>query len=198
MARIPVHFDFASTLCYVAHRVMAAMVHDLETLEVELRWTPLDLSQLAGWQPGAEVPQLRRENAERVARELAVAVVVPRIWPDSRAVNASALLAEEAGALRAAAWRERVWSSLFEERRDLDDPADVIRLAHRAGFDFAAADLEAATDELERRTLLAAADEVTGVPTFMLDRWAFGGIQSPETMRSIFERWVSRRARQVG
>ena len=43
-----------------------------------------------------------------------------------------------------------------------------------------------------------AAEEVTGVPTFMLDRWAFGGIQSPETMRSILERWVSRRDRQTG
>jgi predicted DsbA family dithiol-disulfide isomerase len=112
--------------------------------------------------------------------------------------NASALLAEEAGAPRATAWRERVWSTLFEERRDLDDPAEVIRLARRAGFTFTAADLDGAAEELERCTLLAAAEEVTGVPTFMLDRWAFGGIQSPETMRSIFERWVSRRAPQAG
>lgn len=198
MARIPIHFDFASTLCYVAHRVMAAMVHDLDALGIELCWTPIDLAQLTGWRPGAEVPDLRRENAERVARELAVAVVVPRVWPDSRAANASVLLAEEAGALRAAAWRERVWSTLFEERRDLDDAAEVLRLAHRAGFAFEAADLDGAAEELERRTLVAAAEEVTGVPTFMLDRWAFGGIQSPETMRSIFERWVSRRAHQTG
>jgi len=198
VARIPIHFDFASTLCYVAHRVMAAMVHDLDALGIELCWTPIDLAQLTGWRPGAEVPDLRRENAERVARELAVAVVVPRVWPDSRAANASVLLAEEAGALRAAAWRERVWSTLFEERRDLDDAAEVLRLAHRAGFAFEAADLDGAAEELERRTLVAAAEEVTGVPTFMLDRWAFGGIQSPETMRSIFERWVSRRAHQTG
>ncbi len=198
VARIPIHFDFASTLCYVAHRVMGAMGHDLEALGIELCWTPVDLTQLTGWPRGADVPDLRRENAERVARDLAVPVVVPRVWPDSRAANASALLAEEAGAVRAAAWRERVWSALFEERRDLDDPSEVARLAHRAGFAFEPGDLAGAAEELERRTLLAAAEEVTGVPTFMLDRWAFGGIQSPETMRSIFERWVVRRAQQAG
>lgn len=198
MHRVPLHFDFASSLCYVAHRVMGAMGHDLGTLGIELCWTPLDLTQLTGWPRGGDVPELRRANAERVARELAVPVVAPRVWPDSRAVNGSALLAEEAGPVRAAAWRERVWSALYEERRDLEDPAEVARLGRRAGFAFQPADLARAAEELERRTVAAALQEVTGVPTFMLDRWAFGGIQSPETMRSIFERWVSRRTRQAG
>lgn len=198
MARVPLYFDFASTLCYVAHRVMGTMVHDLAALDIELEWMPVDLTRLTGWARGAEVPELRRANAERVARELAVAVVVPPVWPDSRAANASALLADEAGPVRAAAWRERVWSTLFEQRCDLDEPEAVARLGRRAGFAFEARDLVEAAEDLERRTLLAAAEEVTGVPTFMLDRWAFGGIQSPETMRSILERWVSRRDRQTG
>jgi predicted DsbA family dithiol-disulfide isomerase len=197
-ARIPVYFDFASTLCYVAHRVMATMVHDLDALGIELCWSPVDLTRITGWRRGADVPEPRRHNAERVARELAVPVTVPRVWPDSRAANASLLLVEGAGGGRDAAWRERLWTALFEEHRNLDAPEQVAQLAARAGFSFAPEDLTRAAEELERRTLQAAAEEVTGVPTFMLDQWAFGGIQSPETMRSIFERWVQRRTRRTG
>jgi hypothetical protein len=33
---------------------------------------------------------------------------------------------------------------------------------------------------------------VTGVPTFMLGRWPFGGIQQQDTMRMVLERFASR------
>lgn len=195
MTEVTVHYDFASTLCYVAHRLLGEMAADLDELEVTLRWSPLDLSQLTGWPRGAEVPEARRRNAARVAEELSVAVRVPRRWPDSRLTGASALWVEEqAGAARAAAWRERIWSAAFEEDREPWDLETLVGLARDLDLGLEPAGVRARREELALRTQLAAAGDVTGVPTFMLDAWPFGGIQSRETMRATFQRWIQRRA----
>ena len=58
--RVAVHYDFASTICYVAHRVMQRMAGDLEALGIELTWTPLDLAALVGWRRGETVDGPRR------------------------------------------------------------------------------------------------------------------------------------------
>lgn len=196
MPQVRVHYDFASTLCYVAHRLMQRMARDLAELDVELAWSPLDLSSLTGWPRGAAVPEPRRANAARVAQELGVEVSVPRAWPDSRWANAAALVVDAAGDEdRSATWRERVFSAVFEERRSPLDAAAVASLGRELGFTLDPEALRTAREALPAHTREAAAAEVTGVPTFMLDAWAFGGIQSQETMLSIFERWVRRRGR---
>ena len=53
--RVPVYYDFASTLCYVAWRVMARMADDLTEIGIELVWRPIDLARLTGWERGAVV-----------------------------------------------------------------------------------------------------------------------------------------------
>ena len=64
--RVRVHYDFASSLCYVAHRVMQRMAGELAEIGVTLAWTPLDLARLVGpHQAGAAIPDSRRENALR-------------------------------------------------------------------------------------------------------------------------------------
>ena len=96
--RVPLHYDFASSLCYVTHRAMQRMAATLGDLGIALVWTPLDLGQLLGpYRAGEEISAGRRENAQRVANELGVALDVPRIWPDSGALNAAAFAAERAG-----------------------------------------------------------------------------------------------------
>ena len=52
---IPVHYDFASTICFVAHRVLESMRADLDAMEVALDWRPIDLSSITGWRRGAIV-----------------------------------------------------------------------------------------------------------------------------------------------
>jgi predicted DsbA family dithiol-disulfide isomerase len=190
--RIPVHYDFASTICYVAHRVMERMTPTLEELELELCWTPLDLAALCGYPRGAEVPEARRANALRVAEELRVPLRAPGLWLDSREAAAAAIAAEPTRG--EASWRERVFSAVFEEGRgDLD--ADTVRsLAGDLGRDLTGADLTSGREELQRRTEQAARAQVTGVPTFMLGSWPFGGIQQEDTMRHILTRY-SRKAR---
>jgi predicted DsbA family dithiol-disulfide isomerase len=196
--QVRVHYDFASSLCYVAHRVLGGMAAELEALGIALAWTPLDLAQLLRWPRGGPVVAERRANAERVARELGVEVRVPPVWLDSRDVLAAAL-ALAGDPAREAAFRERVWSAVFEEGRDPGAAGAVEALGRDLGLDLGPGLLARARDELAFRTALAAEESVTGVPTLMLDEWPFGGIQTPETTRLVLARWASRkRARAAG
>jgi predicted DsbA family dithiol-disulfide isomerase len=189
--RVRVHYDFASTLCYVAHRVVGRLAGAIDALGIELAWTPLELSRLVGgFRPGLEIDELRRGNAARVAGELGVPVRVPRIWPDVRMLGAAALLAEACG--RGASWRERAFTAVFEEGLAAADVDTALRLARDVSLALEPAALGDAQAELERRTEAAREELVTGVPTFMLGRWPFGGIQSDDTMLRVLERFAQR------
>jgi len=189
--RVRCYFDFASTLCYVAHRVFGEMGPELESLGIELDWVPLDLAELAGWRRGVEVEPVRLANAERVVEEHGIEVAPLRVWPDSRAANAAALVL--ARTPQEAAFRARIWAAVFEERRALDAPGAVESFARDVGVTLDPQRLERARDELEFRTHVAREEDVTGVPTLMLDEFPFGGIQSRETTRLVLERWLARK-----
>ena len=192
---IPVYYDFASTICCVAHRVMARMEVDLATLGVQLDWTPLDLAGLTGWRRGATVDGPRRTNALRVAKDLGVSVRIPPVWLDSRSAHAIALTL--AGTTKEAAWRERVWTAVFDEGRDLDD--DTVRqLGRDLELDLTLPAAADALQQLEHSTQEAHEAGVTGAPTFMLDEWPCGGIQEERTMRALLERFVRKQTRASG
>lgn len=189
--RIPIYYDFASTLCYVAHRVLGRLAADFDSLGVELEWTPLDLAQLLGMHRGAAVDPRRRANAQRVARELVVDVAVPTHWMDSRLPLAAALTLPSDD--RGTAWRERVWSEIYESRRNVDSVEAVERLGRELGLRFDRGALNAAEERVASLTETARHAMVTGVPTLMLGEWPFGGIQERDTMRAVIERFARRR-----
>jgi predicted DsbA family dithiol-disulfide isomerase len=192
---VRVHYDFASTLCYVAHRALARIRGPIEALGIELAWTPLDLTRLVGGRrAGAEIGELQRGNAARVAEELGVAVRVPRVWPDVRALGAAALLADARG--RGASWRERAFSAVFEEGRLALGAGAAAQLARELALELSPAAIEDALVALERATERAREEQVTGVPTFMLGAWPFGGIQSDDTMLRVLARFA-RKARET-
>lgn len=193
--RVRTYYDFASTLCYVAHRVLGDMTAELESLGIELEWAPLDLAELCGWPRRREVAPERLANARRVAAEHAVAVTPLAVWPDSRDANAVALTL--ARTPRAAAFRERVWTAVFDERRELDAPGVLESLMRDVGVSLEARRLDKARDELEFRTRVAAEEDVTGAPTLMLDDFPFGGIQSRETTYLVLARWARRKRESV-
>jgi predicted DsbA family dithiol-disulfide isomerase len=188
--RVPVYYDFASTLCYVAHRVMGRMADELHEMEIELCWRPVDLTQITGWPRGAPMEGLRRQNALRVARELEVAVRIPTHWLDLRWAGSMALSLAESDGAREAAWRERVFCALHEEGRDLEAPDAQSRLARDLRLGAELQHESPSLAALDEETRGARADEVTGVPTFMLNRWPFGGIQTAATMGSLLRRWA--------
>jgi predicted DsbA family dithiol-disulfide isomerase len=189
---IPVHYDFASTICFVAHRVLERMGDDLEAMGVALEWRPLDLVGITGWRRGAVVEGPRRQNALRVADELGVSARMPPAWLDSRPAHAVVLAL--AGGPKAAAWRERVWSAVFEEGRDIGTEGEVARLAVDLAIDVQALGRLDDFAALEAETAAAREAEVTGVPTFHLG-FPLGGIQEPCTMKLLFQRWVERNRR---
>ena len=188
--QVPVHYDLASTLCYVAHRTLPRIAEPLREVGVELIWSPLDLAALLGWRRGEPVTGRRRENALAVAEEFAIRVRMPTHWIDSRRAMALGLTLPDADAQ--ASWRERVFCAVFEEGRPIERDGDLAPLAADLGLSLEPDALEAGLAELARLTELARDSEVTGVPSFQLGAWPIGGIQSHETMLSILSRWATR------
>lgn len=188
--QIPVRYDYASTICFVAHRVMERVGAELDTLGVDLVWEPIDLALLMGWPRGHSMEGRRRDNALRVAEELDVAVRMPLHWIDSRPSMAVSLVL--AGTAREPTWRERVWTAIHEEGRDPGPPTEVERLARDLGLALEVDALAARRAELEERTREAAEQGVTSLPCFMLAGLPFGGIQQDATMLRLLGRYAKR------
>lgn len=187
---VDVWYDFASSLCYVGHRSMERMSGLLDDLGIELRWKPLDLTRLSHWRRGDPVGEAARANVERVSAELGIPLRIPERWMDSRPALAVALRLSPS---REQAWRERVWTAIYEEGRSLDEPRALERLAHDLGLDLAPLLDARALEAVEVATQLAAEADVLGVPTFVLGGWPVGGIQDDATMRSVFHRFARKR-----
>jgi predicted DsbA family dithiol-disulfide isomerase len=192
---IPVYYDFASTICYVTHRVMERRAAELEALGVALLWRPIDLARITGWPRGVEVEGPRRDNALRVAAEFGVPVHMPARWLDSRAAQALAL--ELRGTPREAAWRERVWTAVFEEGRDIGEARELQRLTADLGLDLPVpADVDWLA-RLDGETRAAYEAGITGVPTFDLGGWFLCGLQDDETTHKLLQRFVQRRRQRA-
>jgi predicted DsbA family dithiol-disulfide isomerase len=193
---VTVYYDFASSLCYVGHRVMGRLAPFLEELRCELCWVPVDLAGMMRWQRGAKVPPDRVMHVERVAEALRVPLRVPGRWLDSRDIAAAALVLASrdaaSGEHREASWRERAWTAIYEEGRGCTDRDALALMADDLEIELPSSELEEALEELDLRTGEAVDAMVTGVPTFMLGPWPFGGIQEDETMRSILQRFADR------
>ena len=190
----PVYFDFASSLCHVAHRVMQRMAPVTDELGIRLQWIPIDLAALLNWRRGHPVSELRRQHVRTIANELRVDLEIPTHWLESRSLAALNLhqhgVDRATGSVREPTLREVVFTRVFDEARPCGEAGQVVALAHELGLEFAAPELEAGLDALEAWTRHAADQMVTGVPTFMLGPWPFGGIQQDDTMESIFRRWA--------
>lgn len=188
---LPVYYDFASTICYVAHRVLGRLATRIDEIGVELEWRPVDLTRLTGWKRGARVSGPGRENALRVAEELGVPVRMPAYWIDSRPALATALDLR-GDPVKEAVWRERIWTAVYEEGREIDDvapyAADVGVAVSEAGGESPVVD---ATEQARR-------EGVQGVPTFLIDTWPMAGIQDDQSMTAFFERYARKRRRERG
>lgn len=195
MVVIPVYFDFASTLCYAAHRVTGRLGPQLSNTAIALDWRPIDLARITGWRRGIDVVGGRRTHVLQVARELAGPLRMPPRWIDSRPAAAIALALH--GTAKEASWRERVWTAIYEEGRDPDDDGELLAWARDVGLDeTAVSDVRLAGVEAE--TDRAHALGIDGVPTFLLGPWPMPGIQEDATMLALLRRYVERHRRRSG
>jgi predicted DsbA family dithiol-disulfide isomerase len=195
--RVPVFYDFSSTICYFTHRVLGRLAPQLDALGITLAWHPIDLVEITAWRRGEPFGADRTRNLERLATELDIPATMPSHWMDSRPAMAIAL-GLGASPEDEERWREAVWSWVYQEARSLEDPGALDAIAGRAALRVAAPSARA-LEEVERRTAAAHAAGVRGVPTFLLDAWPVGiGIQEEETMLDFLRRFAAKKRTDPG
>ncbi len=189
---VPVYFDYASSLCYIAWRIAARLEAELD---VTMSWRPVDIAvQLAEWKPGDLIGGDTRAKIERVASETGIALRIPERWCDSRAALEGVVFAEECAC--AAAYHREVFAALYERSDDIGDRTVLVRAAVAAGLPMgrfmefvatrrAAPQLARIRDEAQRLG-------VTGYPTFLLGEFPLSGIQPLETMKLLVARHIER------
>ena len=189
---VPVYFDYASSLCFIAWRI----AERLETqLDVVMRWRPLPLTaQYPAWRPGARLPPEVCARVARVAKETEVALRIPPRWLDSRAALEGAIFAEAQG--RGRAYHEAIFRAVYEDGADLGDPAVLRCAASAAGLAAEAFDgwLAGGRGAGTLAMLLREARElgIVGYPTFLLGEFPLTGIQPYDTMRLLLARHIVR------
>ncbi|MGA2409020.1 MAG: DsbA family protein [Candidatus Binataceae bacterium] len=193
---IPIYFDYASTLCYVAWRIV-------RELERELPFVPLWKGVPIRLRDGRSRPSMPLATVERMKvmtaiAETGVAVTPLESWIDSSAALEGAELAREAGALPG--YHERVFRAAFEARGNIARLDLLAQMAADCGLDPARfrADLEAHRmapaiaankEEADRCSAL-------GYPAFILGDFPLIGIQPIATMRLLLRRYIDQRSQE--
>ena len=194
---VPIYFDYASSLCYVAKKVMEQLQGKLE---IELLWKGVQISRRhQGWKNGEMIGDETKGKIFRVARETGVKLRVPERWLDSSYALEGAEFAREQGKLQV--YHDRVFAAIFEEGIDVGDLSTLLGLAESIGL--SATKLEEALDtgalasRVKENEAEAATFGVVGYPTFLLGEFPLIGIQPAETMRLLIQRYVDQKQEQI-
>jgi predicted DsbA family dithiol-disulfide isomerase len=200
MARVlvPVYFDYASTLCYIAWRIVRELEQELG-FEALWKGVPIALRDL-GARAGKELGKREREKILLVAAETGIRVAPPKRWLDSKRALLGSEVAREENAF--AAYHDSVFRAAFEEHRNIGEWSVLESIASRAGID--AARFRAAVASKRGAALIEEhkreADRFSafGYPTFILGDFTLTGIQPKESMRLLLARYIERRVAEPG
>ena len=200
MARvvIPVYFDYASTLCYIAWKIVSELEGELD---FEALWKGVPISMRdPKTRAGRELGPREHEKVMMVAAETGVPVAPPPRWLASEAALEGAELARKAQVF--AAYHSAVFQAAFEDRLDIGSSEVLAAIAEKAGMEPQQflADVEAHTMAPRIVEYKREADQFSelGYPTFMLGDFPLTGIQPIATMRLLFERYILRREQEPG
>src|SRR5271170_3951204 len=128
---IPIYFDYASTLCYVAWRIVRELERELAFVPL---WKGVPIRLRDGRsRPGTPLAAIERMKVMTAIAETGVAVAPLESWIDSAAALEGAELAREAQVL--AAYHEQVFRAAFETRNDIARPELLTQIAARCGLD---------------------------------------------------------------
>lgn len=205
-----VYYDFASSLSYVAQRVLARIETQLAVERIGLRWKAIDLTGIGRFRRGRLLDPARRRSLVEIAAALEVELEPPARWPDSRLAGEVAVtldLAIDRGLDPAVEreWRRSVFTALHEqgEQHDPDGLARTVehlfgefeRRGHFGRRGVASVDDLALGRRLAAATRSAAAVGVEGAPTLMFDAFPLCGIHDEATMLGMIQRYARRRRR---
>jgi predicted DsbA family dithiol-disulfide isomerase len=191
---IPIYFDYASTLCYIAWRIVGQLEGELG-FNALWKGVPITLRNYRA-RPGMPLGPRELVTIRNVASETGIAVEPPARWLDSDKALQGLELAREAGAF--AAYHDAVFRAAFEQRAEIGDLEVLSAIAASAGLERAHF-----RDELERGRMAARvaankaeADRFSalGYPSFILGDFPLTGIQPLESMRMLLARFIERRA----
>src|SRR5271156_3806100 len=127
---IPVYFDYASTLCYIAWRIVGQLERELGFTAL-WKGVPIALRSYRS-RPGLPLGPLELGRIQSVAAETGVAVEPPARWLDSDKALPGSELAREAEAF--AAYHEAGFRAAFEQRADIRDRPVGGAVPPRAGL----------------------------------------------------------------
>jgi len=191
---IPIYFDYASTLCYVAWRIVSQIEMELP-IEPLWKGVPIRLrdQRVKG---GRALQPAQREKVIMVAAETGIPVVPPERWLNSDAALQGSELAREANVFRA--YHELVFRRAFENRLDIGNLELLADIAEQAGMNRGRF-VEDLRNERTRARIDAHKKEAddfaaVGYPTFMLGDFPLIGIQPIDTMRMLIGRFIEKRA----
>jgi predicted DsbA family dithiol-disulfide isomerase len=192
--RIPIYFDYASTLCYIAWRIVGELEAELG-FEAFWKGVPIALRDFRA-KPGRVLGERERQKVIMVAAETGILVAPPARWIDSRLALQGSELARDAGVF--SAYHDQVFRAAFDESGDIEDRKVLEAIAERAGMDVAAfrAGIESGAMEARLADNKKEAEEFSalGYPTFILGDFPMIGIQPIESMRLLLSRFIRQRS----
>lgn len=195
---IPIYFDYASTLCYIAWRIVSELERELG-FESLWKGVPISIRDFKA-RAGRELGPREYQKVIMVAAETGVRVAPPKIWINSDAALMGAELAREAKAFPA--YHAAVFRGAFDDGLDISSLEVLADIAHRAGMDrdLFLADLqsERMAPRISENKREADGQSALGYPTFLLGEFPLIGIQPIDTMRMIFSRYIRRRTENPG
>lgn len=194
---IPIYFDYASTLCYVAWRIVRDLEAELEFLPL-WKGVPIHLRDGRA-RPGSPLGAIERMKVMTALAETGVAIQPLEQWVDSSPALEGAELARETGMLPL--YHERVFRALFEDRADISQLDLLVRIASECGLDSGCFRADLASGRMASR--IAAnkqeADRLSalGYPAFILGDFPLIGIQPIATMRLLLRRFIDQRSQEL-
>lgn len=200
MARtvIPIYFDYASTLCYVAWRIVGELRQELDFAPL---WKGVPNRFRDGRaRPGNRLGAIEKMRIATVIAETGVAVTLPESWIDSQAALEGSELARAAG--RFDAYHDAIFRAVFEERRDIAEVTSLDDIAAAAGIardEFIAGVRAGAMGaRLEENRREADSFSALGYPAVVPGDYPLTGIQPIATMRLVLARYLERCAAEGG
>ncbi|MGH7923031.1 MAG: DsbA family protein [Candidatus Binatus sp.] len=194
--RIPIYFDYASTLCYIAWRIVTPLEDELG-FEALWKGVPIAARDFRA-KPGRVLGERERQKVLFVAAETGIRVAPPPSWIDSTAALQGSEVARDAGVFPA--YHDAVFRAAFDEGADPADPEVLDAIAERAGLDRSKFRTVLDTGAMSARIAghKREADEFSalGYPTFILGDFPMIGIQPIETMRLVLGRFIRQRTEE--
>jgi predicted DsbA family dithiol-disulfide isomerase len=192
--RIPIYFDYASTLCYIAWRIVTPLEQELG-FEALWKGVPIAARDFRA-KPGRVLGERERQKVLSVAAETGVRVAPPPAWIDSTLALQGSEVARDAGAF--SAYHDAVFRAAFDDGADIASRDVLEAIAVRAGIDRArfcdALDSDATASRIEQNKREADDFSALGYPTFILGDFPMIGIQPIESMRLLLGRFIRQRA----